>query len=403
MDAGWLRWPITVLLALGLACGREPPRFQSQPGEVTLVHLFSVGDDEDWPGDRRNAEGGRDQVVLGRVADAALTPEGGLVVLDALGANILRFAADGGYLGTVGRKGQGPGEMLTPSGIAVVSSGAIVVWDPGLARMSVFDRIGRFERSWRVPEPSLVADRVLFPSGDDGVLLRVGGRSPASPIRPLGFFFLRFDTRGAVGDSIAFPGEPVAVPLVPGPIRDAVPFVAYPDWTVLRSGTIALTPRSVYHVTLFGPRGQRTEIVRDVPAPAVLRDEAEAWRSAITKVVRRRVPGWDWDGWEIPPRKPVIRRIEPADDGRLLVLIHSPAEPVNDTTESGTRWVEPSVIHIHSAGGALEAVLRLPPGSRLLRLRGDRLAVLSRSVTGAPKVDVYRIVPNQRGTSLQNR
>jgi hypothetical protein len=77
--------------------------------------------------------------VRGR-AGTAFGPEGPVHV----------FGPDGMLQGTVGRRGQGPGEFSTPSAV-VAFADSVAVFDAGLGRVSIFDLEFRFSRGFRLP------------------------------------------------------------------------------------------------------------------------------------------------------------------------------------------------------------------------------------------------------------
>ncbi|GEM_PF-2781600 len=386
---------IGLLLLFGpLGCGVESGTQVRFSPEADLELLFSTG--EGWPVDGVPGQATADSVLIGLVADAAITAEGGLVVLDAFGPRALRFSSEGAFLGEFGGPGEGPGEFSTPASVVSLESGVSVIWDPGLGRMSVFEEDATFLRSWSVPEFTLTATRSLFSGEGDNLFLRVSGHEPRSGLRPRPFSFVRFDLAGLVGDTLRFPGDRVEVPLIEGPIQDAVPFAPYPDWTVLVDGTIAVTPRRDYRITVFGSGGDiRWEVDKEVSPVPVLPEEAAVWRSTLTEVVRRLQPGWRWEGGDIPSLKPAIRTLLPADDGRLVVMPHNLARSDPERTGVG-RWAELDVVHVYSPSGELKVAFSLPPGSRLLRVRGDRVLALSRGALDAPQLDLYRmVIPSQ--------
>ena len=52
-----------------------------------------------------------DQTVLGSIADMDVLPNGDIVVLDEQAKQLLVFSRAGGLVRTIGREGQGPGEI----------------------------------------------------------------------------------------------------------------------------------------------------------------------------------------------------------------------------------------------------------------------------------------------------
>jgi hypothetical protein len=81
--------------------------------------------------------------------DAAELGEGRIAVLDRLAEQVVLFTADGSELGTIGRPGDGPGELSDPYAIAAISDG-FVVWEQD-GTLSRFRRDGTLAASRREP------------------------------------------------------------------------------------------------------------------------------------------------------------------------------------------------------------------------------------------------------------
>lgn len=76
----------------------------------------------------------------------AVDEAGRIYLMDRKPAVIKLFGADGRFLRTVGREGEGPGEFRT--GFVATFGMLLVVHDPQTARTSVFDSSGSYLRSW---------------------------------------------------------------------------------------------------------------------------------------------------------------------------------------------------------------------------------------------------------------
>lgn len=87
------------------------------------------------------------------------------------GDRIVRFTADGEYVGSWGRKGSGPGEFDGPHALAVDSRGRLFVADRSNNRIQVFDSDMNFIDDWRhFGRPSgvaITADDSLYVSDSE--------------------------------------------------------------------------------------------------------------------------------------------------------------------------------------------------------------------------------------------
>jgi hypothetical protein len=76
-------------------------------------------------------------------SDVALDRAGNIYVLDSGNHRVQKFGADGRYLATIGRKGQGPGELYFPQSIDIDEAGNIYLSDPNNKRIQVLTPEGK--------------------------------------------------------------------------------------------------------------------------------------------------------------------------------------------------------------------------------------------------------------------
>jgi hypothetical protein len=84
-------------------------------------------------------DGDRPEYQFTRIAEIAVAPNGTIYVIDGEEKREIRaFGADGKFLRRVGRRGQGPGEYLSPTGIKVLPDGRPIIRDVMNVRLQVF-------------------------------------------------------------------------------------------------------------------------------------------------------------------------------------------------------------------------------------------------------------------------
>jgi sugar lactone lactonase YvrE len=76
-------------------------------------------------------------------AGVAVDPEGNLYVADTMNNRIEIFDADGQFISTFGKAGDGPGYFSRPKGVAIDSDGHVWVADGMQDRVQVFDKEGQ--------------------------------------------------------------------------------------------------------------------------------------------------------------------------------------------------------------------------------------------------------------------
>ncbi len=74
----------------------------------------------------------------------ALTRDGTLLIVDAVGGRVFRYHRDGRWLDPLGRPGQRRGEFVRPKQVCVTNGGLVLVTDAGRQSVVVFDGNGRF-------------------------------------------------------------------------------------------------------------------------------------------------------------------------------------------------------------------------------------------------------------------
>ncbi len=83
------------------------------------------------------------EYVIGKILDVSLDHGGDLVVLDSRYNNVRIYDDAGRFLLSAGGPGEGPGELLRPTALAVDRRGRIYVADRGNRRLTIFQRTGQ--------------------------------------------------------------------------------------------------------------------------------------------------------------------------------------------------------------------------------------------------------------------
>lgn len=92
-------------------------------------------------------EGKGDEYIFSRARDIAIDEEGKIYVLDSHEAHIKVFNKNGKYVKTIGNKGQGPGEMSSPSSLQITPQNELAVYDSDALKIHFFSLDGSFLRA----------------------------------------------------------------------------------------------------------------------------------------------------------------------------------------------------------------------------------------------------------------
>jgi len=152
-----------------------------------------------------------------------------IYVVDAGSCRVLVFDGTGKFLRAVGRKGQGPGDLATPTGLGLTGDGGFAVADRDNNRIQFFGRDGTFARSIAVKE-TRVADLVvaggrifIVPAhGASGYSVVMGSESDNQPLAVV------LDDQGRVVRELTVPDFPEKQPFVRA-IKHRVSLALAPD------------------------------------------------------------------------------------------------------------------------------------------------------------------------------
>lgn len=196
-----------VLLGLALAAPLAaqqsvvlPDRDRALAGTPSTV--FSIGKDE-----------GESWELLSNVSGVDFDAAGNLHVLDAGNQRVLVLDGRGRLLRTIGKQGGGPGELLVPSGLAVLADGTVVIADLGRSAFSVFNADGSFR--FNVPyADSLGAPGPEQRGATPTVLAHAGGVAVFSALRI---------AVAAGPDAVGPPRAPTDIPVYVRPLDPKTP------------------------------------------------------------------------------------------------------------------------------------------------------------------------------------
>ena len=318
--------------------------------------------------------------VFGEIRDVELGADGELYVLDGQAEEVRVFLSDGTYLHTLGRSGEGPGELNRPAGMALDSGGTLWIMNWGNARYTGFDpATGEVRR-----EARRLASFVTFPwpgmFDDRGRLFDVGLDSGGEPS------ILRLDTAFMPSDTMALPqaGEEHRIAIRRGALMVMSildPFAPRPTWAPRPRGGIVLGEGAEYRVHRIefdGDTSMTIELLREpVLVTAAERDSALA---AFDQMVEAA-------GGATPERQPRVPRAKPAHGA--LFVDDEDRMWVRGTPASGeSPWWD-----LIAADGRFLGQVQIPDPLSFVRpsVRRDRVAVAT-EVDGVPTVVVYDII-----------
>lgn len=285
--------PVALVLGLyGLPAPAEAQRAVTLPAEdrpLTLtpadVALIGTAEGESW------------EMFTGTVR-VAFDARENLYVVDPGEARVIVFDRDGGYVRTIGRRGNGPGELMSPLSVVVLADGRVVVHDLGRRGLQVFAADGTYLESIAYDFADGLPGRDIrsVPAGIVAELRRLPfpTSSPehhASPARPVAVRPLTPDGEWKTLIEAADGESPVVrsgggasgtmrMAMTIGGSRAFSPRFA---WDVLPDGALVAGWEAEYRLRLADPAGRVTAILE---RPTVVpREVTEADRQAYRKML----------------------------------------------------------------------------------------------------------------------
>jgi hypothetical protein len=149
-----------VAVAVLASCGGEPSEGaegvegSSRAADSTLSVVDTIG-----------VELGDSVRMFGTLGAVCYTTGGNIVVADIGQMRIRMFSADGVHLASGGRRGEGPGELSTPSGVFAVPGGGVAVPDRMGGKIVYYDSTLALDHEWTGFEGRPPGQLVPLPDG----------------------------------------------------------------------------------------------------------------------------------------------------------------------------------------------------------------------------------------------
>ena len=382
------------------------PRY---PGVATLVEEISIG-----------VADGAEEHMFGDVGDIAVGKDGSMYVLDRSVHTIRMYDVNGKYLRSIGRRGQGPGEMVSPSGIAVLTDGRLVLWETSLWRVNVYSATGAVLTHWSFATSASGTSQTMRAIHADTAGDVVAMKSQFAPLAPgtrprVTYVWLKLrGSDGAVLDTIREPVLSRTPRMLEASNNGAfkslvVPFDPVRVWRVSPLGAVVAGFPDRYAFEIHSPGGRITSVRRDVqPSPVSAAERDSAHRVAETSL-RETQPGWSWGGIDLPRTKPLYHDLMIGLDGRIWIARITEVSPrVGGINFSGgvgrgaPRTPRPpapvpvvrrrALYDVFEPSGAFIGAVEIPPGVSTVLRRGDHVWGVAYDDDDVAFVKRYRIV-----------
>ena len=408
---------IGVIAALASGCSSRPAgdgwvHETSTEGQVTTVRTLSGSV---WGGTARlveeasiGVEEGPDEYMLGRVRSLFVHNEQ-IYVLDNQVPVLRIYDLAGNHLRDIGGQGAGPGEFEDPRSITIdPADGTIYVRDGTLGRIIRFTAEGEPLDTWPLMAGLSTGTQMVM-SVDGSVYTPVYRIDFDADLFTKGM--ARMGPEGAIGDTIYGPefdfeewevevraedDDQISI--------DLVPFSPEEMWVLSPGGAVIGGISEEYRFEIHGGEGRITVVEKSWERIPVDPGEARWYRNRLIADFRTVLPGWAWNGREIPRHKPAFAQLIPDQSNRIWVRRQGPGiniEGCDENPEDSSEflrnpcWKDSFTFDVFDLNGQYLGEVDVPDGL-LPRpepfIEGDMMVALLQDEEGVQYVKRYRLV-----------
>jgi hypothetical protein len=358
---------------------------------------------------------------FGLISAVDVGPDGAIYVLDSQAQIIRAFDSGGTFLRTIGRKGNGPGELRGATAMFVTAGDTMLVADMGGQNLVRFGTdgspLGTLEMpimdgipvKWveRLDGSVVVQSRFLDMAALGGAF---GGRGrgaapPASSSAPVDRLLLR-NPSGTIADTIfTLPGGQT---MQVGGARGMTMrlFAPEPMWTLGHDGGVYYGVNNEYSINVYDTGGALKRIVRrDVKRHPVTEETKVALKAAIVKAMQDQIASVGMAATaelvdavsemiEFADYFPAIGNLLAGPNGTLWVQqALSPEEltKLGDLNALQNNEFGSALWDVYDSAGALLGELRMPEHFTPLRWIDDRLAGIGSDDSGLQRAVLLRV------------
>lgn len=382
---------VLVLMAAVLACERSSPvsntlELTDSAGIAIASNHFGGDAAPDFalPDTARVEIGvsdGPEELQLFRVRGGVRLSDGRIAILNAGSHQIRVYGPNGQHLVSVGRRGEGPGEFMSPMRLWRTVGDSVITWDTRTRRLTVIDSTGRFARTARLAEQA--ANPVLLNVLSDGTFIIQDERFDVSEqFQETHLELTHYGPDGSLIRSVGtYPLSRIGM-LVAEQGLIGAPLFEPRTSTAGTSDGFWLGVARDYEATAYDPAGKPLRVVRWTgPDRSVSSDAVNAAHAARLAAAAeedkpriRRI----LETQPVAERFPAYQAIMAGADGTLRVLQYERPQH-----EGPSRWL------IFDSDGRLTGRLSVPRGFLPLEWGADYVLGVTTDDLGVERVQLY--------------
>lgn len=296
-----------------------------------------------------------------RIDAIARAKDGRTAIFDAGGPALYIVDRDGRTGRKISRSGSGPGEYRHISALLFLDDGRLVAKDMLLSRLMIMSTDYAVLSHLSVSPSELLGQNAL--RSLDGTKIVVSQSGP-----PRGGFELStvswqvVDTTSRDNRHVDLPADiaeqcPIVYLSSDPPVRNS--YAPEPQLTLLPTGGVVVGCASSRRLELRrSGRPVRVLELQGEPVERSVQERVES-KERFTGLVRREVPGWSWQGSDIPTAHPPFLRTLSGNDGSIWLKTPRPSERCSET-EPECAWRTRSGFTVYDSSGVPVRVVNVP-------------------------------------------
>lgn len=226
---------------------------------------------------------GREEYMFSRIRSIAVDEKERIYILDYREAHIKVFDKKGMYIRTIGRKGQGPGELGLPRNLIITKKNEIMAEDTGNRALIFYTLDGEFVKSLSTAK-TVMFSRATIDSHNN----ILGMTTRADPENPE-FELVKFDSKLNIIGTID------SCPLLKPPMIN--PFMPVFYWRIDEDDNIIYGYPEKYELKIFNPEGIVVKKILKEYVPVIITEEEKEERKkiyppAVTLIFSRYYPAY---------------------------------------------------------------------------------------------------------------
>ena len=366
--------------------------------EATLVPELSIGEMD-----------GPEEYLFGYVGSIAVDNDRRVFVLDGQAQHVRVFDSTGTYVETLGRRGEGPGELSSASSVGLLADGRVLVHEAIDMRIQVYGPGPRDREQWKYSATTVVIPPRPVDVDRHGRTFVVAAHTPPSGRLVQALIVMGPD--GTRQDTLLPPDsdfEPPSVELLlymdsvtTSKRLFPVPLTARHHWALHPNGHFVTGVSSDYRIDLGLDNGV-LRIERAYEPVPISDAERSYHREDLERGMRVSQPDWSWNGPPIPETRPPFRDLAAGRDGRIWVTLSTESysvenerhDPQNPNSQP-VLWRSPLRYDVFEPDGTYLGTVVPPEGfSRTPRpvFDGDQVWAVTQDELDVERVVRYRIV-----------